>query len=205
MGERVAQTGNVTEISVAAQYKGEMVTIEEFLQIVKEIPRDHKGCKIWVGPAYDRYPRVRITGILQYCHRLVLEHKLERRILPGLCACHSCDVQLCVASDHLFEASQKQNMEDAARKGRTARGDRHGWKTHPESIPRGDKHGWYTSPESRPYGEKNGMSRLFKEQVLLIRKIYQEGDTSQQRIANQFNIGQRTVSDIVRYISWRDV
>ena len=46
-------------------------------------------------------------------------------IADGLFVCHKCDNPPCCRPDHLFLGSQKDNMQDAARKNRTVFGEQH--------------------------------------------------------------------------------
>jgi len=61
---------------------------------------------------------------------------------------HTCDVRYrvgdttnrrCCNPAHLKLGTPSQNTLDRHAKGRTARGDRHGWHLHPECIPRGKR------------------------------------------------------------------
>lgn len=51
-------------------------------------------------------------------HRVVLEAKLGRPILDGLNSLHTCDNPPCCNPRHLYEGTQKQNMQDSVRRGR---------------------------------------------------------------------------------------
>src|SRR6516162_7158086 len=88
--------------------------LDEFYRICDEILPDEDGCKIWPGARHGRYPRYRIKGREKFwkASRLVLERKLGRPIKPGFLACHRCDYRNCVAEDHIYEGTHKDNMRD---------------------------------------------------------------------------------------------
>lgn len=77
------------------------------------------GCWIWMG-ALDRKGYGR-HGAGQKrtasAHRSSYAAKFGS-IPDGLAVCHRCDVPSCVNPQHLFLGTQKENVEDMARKGR---------------------------------------------------------------------------------------
>jgi hypothetical protein len=91
------------------------------------------SCHPWTATLDDDgYGRISIGNRDLRAHRVELERKLGRPISPGLEALHTCDAPSCCNPAHLYEGSQTQNMADREARGRTARGERHGSKTHPE-------------------------------------------------------------------------
>jgi len=76
------------------------------------------GCRLWIGLKNVRgYGRTRVRGKPALAHRAAFE-AVHGAIAPGLCICHRCDTPSCVNVDHLFAATQFENMQDMARKGR---------------------------------------------------------------------------------------
>ena len=63
-----------------------------------------------------RYPAHRVGWFIKYGE------------WPKLFALHKCDNRRCVNPDHLFEGTQKDNVQDAINKGRN-----HPWKTSPRT------------------------------------------------------------------------
>jgi HNH endonuclease len=99
-------------------------------------------------------------------------------IPEGLYVLHKCDNPPCVNPAHLFLGTQLDNMRDAARKGRTARG-------------------------GRARGERIGASKLTEAKVTEIRRRYRAGEETQAELGRVFGVHQASISDIVRGETWR--
>lgn len=76
-------------------------------------------CILWTKSKTPRgYGVCRIKGKLFLAHRLALAKKLGRPIKKGYCCCHSCDNTSCINPEHLFEATQSENILDMFNKNR---------------------------------------------------------------------------------------
>jgi hypothetical protein len=75
------------------------------------------GCWLWKGGKIKGYGTIYLNGKTYRAHRiaLVLTTGVMRCDLDG---CHECDNPSCVNPSHLTWCSRKQNMQDAARRGR---------------------------------------------------------------------------------------
>jgi hypothetical protein len=100
-----------------------MTRYERFTRWVRVDPVT--GCWLWEGlRSTDGYGKVTLNKRSMRAHRAVWE--LTRGPIPeGMFVLHRCDTPLCVNPEHLFVGSQKENRQDCARKGRTARGSGH--------------------------------------------------------------------------------
>jgi hypothetical protein len=162
------------------------------------IPVTESGCWLWIGRTghfgYGIMP-LGARGKRASAHRVSWE-LFRGQIPPGMNVCHHCDVPCCVNPLHLFLGTQKDNLQDCGRKGRTAA------QIYP-GIRR---------------GVKNGNVRLTLEQVDYIRATYfdgrghfdehgqrgilPEGKCTGKELAKQLGVNYRTVLDVVNGHQW---
>lgn len=110
-------------------------------------------------------------------------------IPDGLCVCHKCDNPPCVNPAHLFLDTPEGNNADRDAKGRTARGDRSGFRRHPERVPRGETH------HKRAKGVK-----ITYDQADYIRSM--KGIKTCFLLADELDISFQMVSNIWRGKAW---
>lgn len=163
--------------------------IERFWSYVERGSDD--SCWLWRGAPGSSY------GIFTLCrngkatthgaHRIAF--LLEHHDPGDFLVLHSCDVPLCVNPGHLFLGTQADNVADRVAKGRSATGDRHGSRTHPERLAR---------------GASNGMSKLDEVAVSEIRRLAMTG-VRHKDIAGMFGVSRSNVGEIVSRRTWRHV
>ena len=117
-------------------------------------------------------------GVIKIKGRTKRVHRIAYRIFngdfdPSLCICHKCDNPSCCNPNHLFVGTQKDNIRDMVAKGRSNK------------------------------GEKNPLSKLTKEDIFDIRRLYRIGNLTQQEIADKFGVNQQTISKIVNRKNWK--
>lgn len=80
--------------------------------------RVENGCLEWTGTiGRAGYGQTSVRGIKKNTHRLAWELFIGP-IPNGLFVCHRCDNRKCVDINHLFLGTQRDNIQDAMRKGR---------------------------------------------------------------------------------------
>ena len=177
-----------------------MVTIDMLTEEVKqrfwEKVNKTDGCWLWTGAnAGEKCPhgRLSVGGKLVGAHRISwVIHYGE--IPDGLEVCHDCpggDNPKCTNPDHLFLGTQKDNMRDAAAKGRMgkARGDRNAMRLYPGLL----------------RGEKNGRAKLNEDQVREIRSQHAQCHSSYKELAIKYGVTKTLVGLIVTRKNWKHV
>ena len=91
-----------------------------------EIADSDDECHIWIaGRNKSGYGTIGIAGKSWLSHRVawVLKHG---PIPENMLICHSCDERACVNWRHLWIGTNRDNIDDMLRKGRSCYGERHG-------------------------------------------------------------------------------
>lgn len=161
--------------------------------------RSRMGYGAWTPSASGPQPWPKV-----HAHRF--SYELAYGPIPeGTCVLHACDTPACVRPDHLWLGSRVDNNLDKLQKGRQARGERHGSRTHPEAVPRGERNGARKHPERLKRGEQRADSRLTDSQVMEIRRLYSAGGISQHALAKMIGVAQTTISRVVNRQLWTHI
>lgn len=152
-------------------------------RIAGNIDITESGCWEWNGrPRENGYCRSTYKRVNWYIHRLSYVAFLGF-IPDGYDVCHKCDNRKCCNPAHLFIGTRLDNMRDAVKKGRQAKGEK-------LSI--------------KKMGENSVLAKLTSDDVINIRKLHFDGIKTIE-IAKKFNITADNIRRIVRRDTWRNI
>mgnify|MGYP001606685686 CR=1 FL=1 len=138
---------------------------------------DRKGpdeCWPWLTGTAHGYGMFSIGQANFRAHRIAYE--LTYGPIPvGLIVRHKCDNPACCNPNHLEIGTNRDNTQDAIRRGR-----------------------WRYPPRRRVSGEDVPRAKLTNKQVVVLRKLYHDGLFYQYELAHMFGLSQAAVSKIVR-------
>lgn len=139
----------------------------------------HEGrCWEWTGAKTTHgYGQIRLRGKFMAATRAVWILVTGTTPATSLFLCHHCDNPGCVNPDHLFVGTQRDNMRDAAEKGRVV------------------------LPAPR-LGVANNKAKANPEVVLAMRLAYASGATV-SALSRQHGLARSTVREIVNGRNWR--
>ena len=155
-------------------------------QIWKNIDKDCKsGC--WLSKYttnHKGYCQIGIKSKLYGFHRVMLLWSDPSKIFEfensdTWLACHSCPARNCVNPEHLRWGTHADNANDKIRDG---------------------------TNNNVPIGENHYRCKLTEEQVLSIRREYEEVDKMTfQQLADKYRVHIMTISDIIRLKTWTHI
>lgn len=154
-------------------------------QLWSRVERRQGGCWLWRGARQTNgYGHMRVggrSGKSEAPHRLVAAMTIGP--VDGIFVLHSCDNPLCCNPAHLWLGTQKDNMVDMSRKGRS---------------------GPANSPWLMVRGEGHANARLNDEAVRTIRAKHAAGE-SVASMARLFGVAPFTVHSVIVGRTWRHV
>jgi hypothetical protein len=132
----------------------------------KSYPEPNTGCWLWCG-FYDDDG----YGVMSHRTGFKTAHRYSYFIHNGdfdrkLNVLHKCDNPCCVNPDHLFLGTQTDNNMDKVKKGRAAKGERHGMRL----ITRQDVYNIYNTYIKGIYSQRD-LSKLTKVKYSVIGNI----------------------------------
>ena len=183
--------------------KGRSVEIQRFNESHKKLSG---GCWLWTKTVNRHgYGQFCVGSTINSTRRTSLAHRWAYEwfigpIPDGRLVCHRCDVRHCVNPKHLWLGTVKANAEDMVQKGRAPDGLTKKDGT-PKRIARGKRHGWALHPDSLPRGEDAHWARLTEKDVLEIRsRKYERGLYA--RLAARYGVTPEMISLIYRRKKW---
>lgn len=118
----------------------------------------------------------------------VLWESLHGSIAPGLVVRHRCDQPGCCNPAHLQLGTPSENVGDAVKRGRMARGDRSPRRRYPERF---------------PLGEQVTTSRLDAAKVYAMRAAHVAGEANYRQLALRYGVSPPAARKAVLGLSWR--
>lgn len=135
------------------------------------------GCWLWTASTFkDGYGQ--ISDVIDDEKKNLRAHIVSYEmaygpVADGLKVCHHCDNRPCVRPDHLFTGTNRENIEDMVRKGRSTK------------------------------GERNGRAKLSTTDVEAIRTAYDTGQTNKSELGRRFGVSEAQIRNVVRGVQWQ--
>lgn len=144
-------------------------------------------CWLWTGHTNGGYGKVNINSVVYSAHRIScilagedIPPSTHEKGATGQIIMHICDNRKCVNPAHLCVSTQKENMNDAKKKGRK----------------------WY----GETTGENNGRAKLSEGTVRSLKKIFKDGiKVDMYGLAEVLDINVTQLYAIKSNKSWRHV
>jgi HNH endonuclease len=152
------------------------------------------GCLLWnrtTAPTKSgRRAKFALTSPRRkvWATRWIMEQTLGENFKKELMVCHTCDVPLCVNTEHLFQGTAKENFDDMVAKGRGT-----GFLLGHDCVTR-------RLTEDQVREMRDLYAGLHSETEFGRPKVYGMG-----RLSRKFGVTEGTVQSIVRRDTWKHI
>lgn len=163
--------------------------IDKFWSLVDDSEYGPAGCWVW-----QAYRNKQSYGVINTNCQRFLAHRFSWFLVHGnipddLIACHRCDNPSCVNPSHVWLGTRQQNALDRDSKKRVASGNNHGLRKNAGAA---------------SHGERHYLAKLTTDSVVLIRKLYQSGQSCKD-IASNFDVTDGAILAVVLRKTWKHV
>lgn len=145
----------------------------------KNFIKEDNSCWLWssakIKTGYGIFYKDRKNKAI-YAHRFSFE-LYKGPIVGNNKICHSCDNPSCVNPEHLWQGSQKDNLQDMYKKKRN----------------------------NQPRGATCSSSKLTEKDVLFIREQKRLNTSTQKELSVKFGVAESTISRLLNGEHWRSI
>lgn len=161
----------------------ELEMLENLRKNILRSTRKEKDCLIWIRKSKNAFG----YGIVIYKGKYIGAHRAawiawRGEIPKGLFVLHKCDVPECCSPDHLFLGTQRENIHDRMRKGRSI----------------------YSEKTQFKKSQKPHNTILNESQVKEIREQRLKGELMKD-LAIKYNVTRYAISDLIKRKSWKHI
>jgi len=148
-----------------------------FMKFVKKVP---SGCWEWtMTKRGEGYGNIWNGERNEAAHRFSYR-KFIGEVPDGLNVCHKCDNRKCVNPDHLYAATQSQNLMDMVARGRN-------------------------DTRAKTWGEKHNKAKLTAKDVRRIRKLYSWRSVGIYELGEMFGVSGQNIYHIIHGKTWKHI
>ena len=138
--------------------------------------KTNEECWEWIkGKTSKGYGTVRYENKTYLAHRLAYQLFHNKTLDKLIFICHKCDNPLCCNPNHLFQGTNKDNIDDKVNKNRQTK------------------------------GETNANVKLTSEQVISIRTTYENRNITHRQLASIYNVTSPTITAILKRKTWKHI
>lgn len=171
-------------------------------RIVENTELTKAGCWEWKGSRSEKgYGLIKVDGKSRRAHRVAAMLWLGFDIDSDLYICHKCDNPPCCNPDHLFIGTHQDNMLDRVIKSGSLERKRQQRFKHVDKVVKQIVDALHKFNKKKHNKQHN--CKINKDIAEEIRNKYNQGNTSQRKLAKEYGLAHSNIKNIVNGASWK--